>query len=109
MTIVYGNRGCGKTRRLIKWSAKTGGYILVSTYDRKRYVENMIGEMGLQGKAHVVTKGDLANPRFSPPIGSEISIDEVDDFIQSILQGYKVNEITTSMERKRLRGGWKYE
>ena len=109
MTLVYGNRGCGKTRRLIKWSAKTGGWIFVVSNDSKNYVEYMISKMGLTGKAHVFSKGDAINPTSTnkPPNGTKVSIDEFQQFLHDMIPQYEIEEITFSGDIKRLRGGIK--
>ena len=109
MTLVYGNRGCGKTRRLIKWSAKTGGWIFVSSRESRHYIEYMIREMNLVGKAHVFCKGDVTNPNSynKPPKGTKVSIDEFQDLLREMLPNYEIEEITFSGDMKRLRGGIK--
>lgn len=105
MTLVYGNRGCGKTKRLIKWSAKTGGWIFVSSLKSKKYIEGMILAMRLQGKAHVFCKGDAINPLFTskPPKGTKISIDEFQNLLEEMLPDYEIEEITFSGDKKWLR------
>ena len=107
MTLVYGNRGCGKTKRLIKWSAKTGGWIFVCNIESKKFVESMIKEMGLEGKAHVFCKYDQSMHKNIPPKGSKVSIDEFQDFLRLMLLEYDIEEITFSGDRKRLKGGLK--
>ena len=109
MTLIYGNRGCGKTKRLIKWSAKTGGWIFVATTEGKHYVEYMIRSMKLTGKAHVFCKGDMINPNSynKPPKGTKVSIDEFQQFLQDMIPQYEIEEITFSGDIKRLRGGIK--
>ena len=111
MTLVYGNRCCGKTRRLIKWSAKTGGWIFVGSSQMKRFVEYSIRAMGLTGKAHVFCKGDAINPTSTnkPPKGTKVSIDEFQTLIEEMLHDYEIEEITFSGNMKRLRGGIKKE
>ena len=102
MILVSGQRGCGKTTRLIKWSAKTGGWILTLNRDRKKFVEMMINEMGLTGKAHVFCKGDVANPQGlnCPQKGTKVSIDEFQEFLFDMLPNYEINEITHSIDKK---------
>lgn len=109
MTLVYGNRGCGKTKRLIKWSAKTGGWIFVATIEGKHYIEYMIRNMGLTGKAHVFSKSDAINPISTnkPPKGTKVSIDEFQNLLEEMLPNYEIEEITFSGDMKRLRGGIK--
>ena len=106
MTLVYGNRGCGKTRRLIKWSAKTGGWIFTATREGKKFIECMINDMKLTGKAHVFCKYDVSMHK-SPPSGTKISIDEFQEFLRAMIPQYEIEEITFSGDRKRLRGGIK--
>ena len=102
MILVSGQRGCGKTTRLIKWSAKTGGWIFTLNYERKKFIEMRIHELGLQGKAHVFCKGDVVNNNVmgKPPRGTEVSIDEFQDFLREIIPQYEINEITHSIEKK---------
>lgn len=107
MTLVYGNRSCGKTKRLIKWSAKTGGWILTATKEGKKFIEYMINDMKLTGKAHVFCKGDVINHRTCPPNGTKVSIDEFQQFLHDMIPQYEIEEITFSGSRKRLRGGIK--
>ena len=107
MTLVYGNRGCGKTRRLIRWSAKTGGWIFVATIEGKNYIEYMIRSMGLTGKSHVCSKSDVINPisTYKPPNRTKVSIDEFQQFLYDMIPQYEIEEITFSGDMKRLRGG----
>ena len=109
MTLLYGNRACGKTERLIKWSAKTGGWIFVATTEGKHYIEYMIRNMGLTGKAHVFSKGDVINPTSTnkPLKGTKVSIDDFQNVLEKILPDYEIEEITFSGDMKRLRGGIK--
>lgn len=107
MTIVYGRRGCGKTRRLIKWSAKTGGWIYTNTKEGKKFIEYQIAEMNLTGKAHVFNKYDISMHK-NPPAGTEISIDNVDYVLEDIFNHYIIKEATLARKDiKRLRGGIK--
>lgn len=108
ITLVYGNRGCGKTRRLIKWSAKTGGYIFTATREGKKFIECMINDMKLTGKAHVFCKYDVIGHTLDcPPNGTKVSIDEFQQFLHDMIPQYEIEEITFSGDRKRLRGGIK--
>ena len=107
MTLIYGNRGCGKTKRLIRWSAKTGGWIFVATKEGKKFIEYMINDMKLTGKAHVFCKFDVINHKTCPPKGTKVSIDEFQEFLRAIIPQYEIEEITFSGNRKRLRGGIK--
>lgn len=106
MTIVYGNRGCGKTKRLIKWSAKTGGWIFTATKEGKKFIEYMIKDMKLTGKAHVFCRHDLSMHK-GPPNGTKVSIDEFQQFLHDMIPQYDLEEITFSGDMKRLRGGIK--
>ena len=107
MTLVYGKRGCGKTKRLIKWSAKTGGWIFVLSQESKRFIEYMINDMNLKGKAHVFCKGDLINHREYPPNGTKVSIEEFQQFLKEMIPQYQIEEITFTGDKKWLRGGIK--
>lgn len=107
MKLVYGRRGCGKTRRLIKWSARTGGWILAWSQESKKFIEHQIREMNLFGKAHVFWKGDVAAHKNIPPQGTKVSIDEFQYLLQGMFPQYEIEEITTSMKKIRLRGGIK--
>ena len=106
MTLVYGNRGCGKTRRLIKWSAKTGGWIFTWSQDSKQFIEYQIRQMGLEGKAHVFSRYDMITHK-GPPMDTKISVDEFEDVIENVLAPYSIEEITTTMKKIRLKGGIK--
>ena len=104
MILISGQRGCGKTNRLIKWSAKTGGWIFASTNETKRFIEYRIRELGLEGKAHVFSKYDLSMKKNIPPYGTKVSIDEFQMLLQEMLPQYQIEEITHSIEnRKTLR------
>ena len=102
MILVSGQRGCGKTTRLIKWSAKTGGWILTLDRDRKKFIEMMINKMGLTGKAHVFCKNDAisVNSVCKPPRDTKISIDEFQDFLKEMIPQYQIEEITHSIDKK---------
>ena len=100
MILISGQRGCGKTNRLIKWSAKTGGWIFASTNETKRFIEYRIHQLGLDGKAHVFSKYDLSMKKNIPPYGTKVSIDEFQFLLQDVLPGYEINEITHSIEKK---------
>ena len=102
MILINGGRGSGKTTRLIKWSAKTGGWIFTRTRENKAFIERMIHEMDLVGKAHVFCKGDVVNPQGlnCPPKGTKVSIDEFQDFLRDMLPNYEISEITHSIEKK---------
>ena len=105
MTLIYGNRGCGKTKRLIKWSAKTGGWIFTATKEGKKFIEHMIYNMNLKNKAHVFCKDDIIKHKLCPPNGTKVSIDEFQQLLHDMIPQYEINEITFSGNRKRLRGG----
>lgn len=102
MILVSGQRGCGKTIRLIKWSAKTGGWIFTLDNERKKFIEMRIHELGLQSKAHVFCKGDIINSRSAckPPRDTKISIDEFQDFLKEMVPQYQIEEITHSIDKK---------
>ncbi len=105
MNLIYGRRGCGKTKRLIKWSAKTGGWILVGTLERKNFVEGFIRELGYWNKAHVFSADELRDYRTRLPIGTKIAVDDVDHYIQAAIPRYTLDAITYSGKKTRLRGG----
>ena len=102
MVLINGARGSGKTTRLIKWSAKTGGWILTLDRDRKKFIEMQIHKLGLDGKAHVFCKGDVLNQNNAckPPKNTKVSIDEFQDFLREMIPQYEINEITHSIEKK---------
>lgn len=102
MILINGSRGSGKTTRLIKWSAKTGGWILTLNRDRKEFIERRIHELELQGKAHVFCKGDVISTNIvcKPPRGTEVSIDEFQDFLKEMIPQYQIEEITHSIDKK---------
>ena len=102
MILISGQRGCGKTTRLIKWSAKTGGWIFTRTRENKAFIERMIYEMNLVGKAHVFCKGDVVNTQGlnCPPKGTKISIDEFQDFLKEMIPQYQIEEVTHSIDKK---------
>lgn len=107
MNLIYGRRGCGKTKRLIKWSAKTGGWILVGTLDRKHFVEGFIKELGYQNKAHVFSAQEFRDYKLKLPIGTKVAVDDVDHYIQATIPRYILESVTYTGKKTRLRGGIK--
>jgi hypothetical protein len=67
MKLVYGGRNTGKTAKLIKDAAAVNGVIWVGTTDRKRHIEQLARDLGIEcppvytvmdildGKARVVS------------------------------------------------------
>ena len=102
MILINGGRGSGKTTRLIKWSAKTGGWILTSTNETKRFIEYQIKELGLEDKAHVFSRYDLSMKKNIPPYGTKVSIDEFQLLLEDMLPQYQLHELTHSIENKKI-------
>lgn len=99
MKVITGDRGTGKTAELIKESAKTGAYIVVSNRHIANYVAQMAKDLNLQIRFPITfdelfhgslrTKG-LAN--------IHLLIDDVDSLINKILGHYWIDSITCNTE-----------
>lgn len=100
MTIFSAKRGGGKTHRLIMWSVGTGGYIIVSSEERKREIMYDAKRMGLEDKVNVVSRQDMLTHK-EPPKGVDISIDDLDDYLNHLFAGYNLKECTTSAKIRR--------
>lgn len=95
MLVIRGGRQSGKSFELIKMSAETGTYILVSTRQRALQLTRQAKEMGL----HIpfpVTLDELLACRFhgSSIIKQGLFIDDVDDVLGSILAPIEIKAVT---------------
>lgn len=96
--ITIGERGSGKTTKLIKRSAFEGLYILVATRHRAQALVSDAKDMGLIIPFPVTVDEYLKSNRLD---GSSIRrdgllIDDADDVLQQIFAGIPIKEVTVT-------------
>lgn len=96
-TILQGGRNSGKTLALIKESARTGIYIMVSNRERALQLSRQAREMGYNIPFPVTVQEWLQSPnRFSGSIirRDGIYIDDIDEVFRTIFGPLKINAVT---------------
>ena len=98
MKIICGDRGIGKTTKLIKHASKTGSIIIASTTTEKRYIQEKAKRMYdvkmiTNPSIRVVTPSELKG------YGNDItvSVDDAEYVLQNLL-GCKIDAITINKE-----------
>ena len=95
MKLVYGGRNTGKTARLIKDAAAVSGVIWVGTFDRKRYIEELARDLGIECPP-IFTAIDILDgkARALPPQRRIAHIDDVEYFLWCVGGGdFEIEEI----------------
>lgn len=96
MRIIIGNRGSGKTTKLVKYAAENGVTILVHDWHMKEYVNHVAREMGTAVLVMSIGEFKSMPPSKRP---SKVAIDEISLFMKSLL-GADVDCITYDMTQK---------
>ena len=96
MNITYQPRRTGKTTSLIKKSAETGTYILVSDRNTALNLADQAREMGLNIPFPVTVQEYFSSGGFRGSFINHIFIDDADRVLQSMLSNVIIDEITLS-------------
>lgn len=99
--IILGSRQNGKTTELIKMSAKTGIYILVTTKNRANHLFRQAKNMGYD-MPYPVTIEEYFRDKFT---GTSIRrdglfIDDIDDVFKSIFNGINIRAVTLTNDNR---------
>lgn len=79
--LIFGDRGSGKTTELIKESAKTGAYIVVSTRNRARNVFRSAKELGLNIPYPLIIDDVIHESQSSDIFQKGILIDNLEEIV----------------------------
>lgn len=99
MEIVLGGRGQGKTTLLIKKSAETQTYILVTDRKRQRMLADQARAIGIDNMPFPVTVADMFrthNARGS--FINKILVDDADDILKQIFYPLEIDTLTMSSD-----------
>ena len=97
MEIILGGRHTGKTIELIKRSAETQTYILVTNRKRQDMLWKQATEMGIDDMPYPITLDDMIrthNCRGS--FIKKILVDDLDDIISDLFYPLKIDSVTIS-------------
>ena len=96
MKKIIGGRGTGKSTELIKRSANTGEYIVVSTKRRADHLFELAKDMGIN-IPYPVSCDELKSYSFidgKSNLSSGILIDDVEDLLRHLFVGIPIEGIT---------------
>ena len=94
MEIIYKGRGQGKTAELIKRSAETGTYIVVSNRNHALNIVRQAQEMGYDNIPFPITIEEVVRYGFRGTYIQRVLVDDADLIIQQLLDPVECETIT---------------
>ncbi len=101
--VVFGGRGKGKTAHLIKHAAESGAYIVCSSQEIARRLQQRAQQMGLTIR-FPITMDEFAGGHFHPPGCKGFLIDNTLELIQGLAKGVPV--LAISMDEDSMDQTW---
>ena len=98
--LIIGSRGSGKSTMLVQESAKTGKYILVSSYRHALYLSNLAEQLGLKIPAPITAHDFFKTDKL---VGTDVAqkgllIDEIGEIFETIFRNIDIGTVTLSEE-----------
>ena len=94
MEIIYKGRGQGKTAELIKRSAETGIYIVVSNRNHALNIVRRAQEMGYNNIPFPITIEEVLRHGFRGTYIKKVLVDDVDLIIKYLLKSVECETMT---------------
>lgn len=92
--LIFGDRHSGKTTELIKESARTGAYIVVSRMNEAHYVFRFAKELGLNIPFPLTVTDIISEPSSSYIFQKGILIDDLEEIISRLFNHITIHAAT---------------